>query len=326
MTILSTIASLGTNAIVGSGILKVYSREKALKLVGTGEAILKDSVALEKLTSTEIAALKEAITKIKKELYAIRNVPDAVETIVNTKATVFFNKFPSLKTELDILTEVERYRFYDYFVNISEEFVLQIEKTPDFIVHWDILTDAQKLSVKLDKIGYYRKWYIIRVNEEAVQLRNSGLWQDIRRGIANTENANKSINEMESLVDLKIQYKLDLVRSLYFEAGDARCFAGQFEGKSIDVMGRITQQALDTQWKFKPTRAMFDFENSMVIHFKKITNPSSGVPALDILVIDLKGFNNNIKAEILNYIEVQYPTYVNPSHSDFQKLIILNKE
>ena len=120
MAILSTIASLGTNAIAGSGILKAYSREKALKLVGTGEAILKDSVALEKLTSTEIAALKEAITKIKKELYAIRNVPDAVETIVNTKATVFFNKFVDLEDGINALSSANKVLFYNKFVSLSE--------------------------------------------------------------------------------------------------------------------------------------------------------------------------------------------------------------
>jgi hypothetical protein len=120
MAILSTIASLGTNSIAGSGILKAYSREKALKLVGTGEAILKDTVALEKLSSTEIATLEEAIKKIKNELYAVRNVPEAVETIINTKATVFFNKFVDLENGISTLSQANKVLFYNKFVSLSE--------------------------------------------------------------------------------------------------------------------------------------------------------------------------------------------------------------
>jgi hypothetical protein len=326
LTLLSTITSLGTNALAGYGILKAYSREEGLKLVGTGEAILKDSNATIHMTSMEINALEDAIKRIKNEFYAIRNEQDAVNTIVRTKSAVFFNKFPSIKNELEMITEASRHKFYDDFVNISEDFLKELDKTPDFIPYWDNLSDAEKLSFKLDKVMKYKAWYVSKVSEEAVLMRNSGLWQDIRRGAPNTSNANKGLNELESLVDLKIQFKLDIERSLYFEAGDARCFAGQFQGKSIDVMGRLSQQALETQWTLKPTKAMKDFRNSIKDHFKKITNPEPNVPALDILVIDLKGFNQSRTDEIYNFLQSEFPTYLNPQHPDFEKLIILNKE
>jgi hypothetical protein len=120
LTILTTIAALGTNAIAGSGILKAYTREQGLKLVGTGEALLKDTNALNKLNPDEIIALKNAIKSIKNELYAIRNVPEAVETIKNTKADVLFFKFPGLRSALDELSEFERLAFRTKFVNLSE--------------------------------------------------------------------------------------------------------------------------------------------------------------------------------------------------------------
>lgn len=120
LTILSTIASLGTNALAGSGILKAYSREEGLKLVGTGEAILKDSNATIHMTLMEINALEDAIKRIKNEFYAIRNEQNAVETIINTKANVFFNKFSDLENGINTLTQAQKLSFYNSFVNISE--------------------------------------------------------------------------------------------------------------------------------------------------------------------------------------------------------------
>ncbi|WP_281322471.1 hypothetical protein [Flavobacterium aestivum] len=147
MAILSTIASLGTNTIAGSGILKAYSREEALKLVGTGEAILKDSNALSKLGATPALrlearlALEEAIIKIKKELYSIRNVPEAVDVIKKVKADVLFFKFPGLKNALDELSEFERLAFRTKFLNLSEREANALQS------HWIGSTFATKQEI-----------------------------------------------------------------------------------------------------------------------------------------------------------------------------------
>ncbi|MCD0470486.1 hypothetical protein [Flavobacterium sp. JAS] len=124
MAILSSIASIGLNAVAGSGILKAFSREEALKLVGTGEAILKDSAALEKLLPAEIKALEEAVKRIKNELYSIRNVPEAVETIINTKASVLFDKFVDLKTAFNTISPVDKALFYKNFSSLAEKEII----------------------------------------------------------------------------------------------------------------------------------------------------------------------------------------------------------
>jgi hypothetical protein len=328
MTILSSISSLGFNLVAGSGILKVYTREQGLKLVGTGEAILKDSKivggANPLLNANEILALEEAIKKIKNELYAIRNLPEAVETIVNTRGAVFINKFPELKNELELLSQASKYRIYEDFGNISEDFIKQIEKTPDFFSHWAGLTQAERTNILSTylKSSYFKSWYINKAEAIAQQWQSHPtLWFDLRKG-------NKyALNELGTLVDLQIQYKLDLYRSLIFEAGDARCYSGIFQGKSIDVMGRLSEDILQQGWTKSLTRAKNQFNKSIDVHINKIVNPKGGIPPLDILVIDLKGFdefNSTIRSNIMNYIQTKYPTYLDPLHPNSQKLIILN--
>ncbi|PIF60069.1 hypothetical protein [Flavobacterium sp. 2] len=138
---MSTIASLGTNTIAGSGILKAYSREEALRLVGTGEAILKDSKALSKMLPKEIEALNEAIKRIKKELYSIRKVPEAVDIIVSAKADALFFKFPGLKNALAELSDFERLAFRSKFLNLSEREVNALQS------HWIGSTFATKKEI-----------------------------------------------------------------------------------------------------------------------------------------------------------------------------------
>lgn len=138
---MATIASLGTNTIAGSGILKAYSREEALKLVGTGEAILKDSKALSKMLPKEIEALNEAIKRIKKELYSIRKIPEAVDVIVNAKADVLYFKFPGLKNTLTELSEFERTAFRSKFLNLSEREANALQS------HWIGSTFATKQEI-----------------------------------------------------------------------------------------------------------------------------------------------------------------------------------
>ncbi|WP_286971071.1 hypothetical protein [Flavobacterium sp. UBA4854] len=120
LAILSTIGSIGSNAL-GTGILNTYSRVEALEFVGTGEAILKDSIALETMTSNQIMVLEESIKRVKNELYPIRNIPESTETIINIKATVFFDKFTDLEAGINTLSSTNKLLFYNKFVNLSEK-------------------------------------------------------------------------------------------------------------------------------------------------------------------------------------------------------------
>jgi hypothetical protein len=304
MTILSTISSLGFNLTAGSGILKVYTREQGLKLVGTGEAILKDSNALSTMLPNEIVALEEAIKKIKNELYAVRNVPEAVQTITRTKATVFFYKFPQIKNELEILTETSRFKFFDDFGNISKEFVLEFDKTPDFIAHWDTLSDAQKLSVKLDKIGYYKTWYPIRTEAKALERFNLKI-------IDLDTNKPFRLPECRTWVDLQTQSKGLFEGLPYGKIGDVRGVSGNYNGislsgKSIDFWGLPKGALLSNNYQgaqraISIKRLLDSIDGHFVKFFSSTRFPGE---SLDIFIMDLRYYDQDlaIKNIVLNYI------------------------
>ncbi|MCD9575460.1 hypothetical protein [Flavobacterium soyae] len=200
MTILSSIASLGANGIAGSGILKTYSREKALRLVGTGEAILKDSTALSKMLPKEIEALNEAIKRIKKELYSIRKTPEVVDIIINTKADVLFFKFPGLKNALSELSDFERLAFRSKFLNLSEREINALQSRwigSTFATKQEIIQNSEIWikNIKLEKYLKEGRYELISIlyNKEITE---GYLHNGIRYAMTATDATSETLAEL----------------------------------------------------------------------------------------------------------------------------------
>lgn len=157
MQFIANLVGLSSSTIAASGILNVLGREQGLRFVGAGEAILRDSNALEKLTVNEIAQLDEAVKKIKNELYKIINLPESVNTIVHVEARVRFYQFPALRSELESISEINKTRFFKDFVSGNDVFLVRLEKNPKYVINWQNYTEAEKITASLDKLASLEK-------------------------------------------------------------------------------------------------------------------------------------------------------------------------
>lgn len=316
MAFISMYVSVTTGAIIANGGLQIYGREESLKFVGTGEAILKDADALATLNPNQIVDLRNAVKIVKNELYAIKRTAgatQATETISRTKGAVIFYKFPEVKNELEALSDVARNRFFDDCVNSSQEFIQELDKTPDFIVHWDSLSDAQKISFKLDKIGYYEVWYPIRTEAKALERFN---W-----GIIDPDSGKYGLHECRTWVDFETQSKGVFQAKPYGKIGDVIAVSGEYNGvplagKTIDFWGQNSNWNQFYQGT-KRTRQIRKLLESIDSHFVKYFN-STIFPgeSLDIFVMDLRYLENDsaIKTLILN--KINDPNYFYKSLRD----------
>lgn len=257
LAILSTIGSIGSNAL-GSGILNTYSRVEALEFVGTGEAILKDSIAMETMTSNQIIVLEEAIKRVKNELYPIRNTPETAEIIINTKGAVLFNKFTGLETEINTLSQTSKALFYKNFVSLSEK---ELE-----ILHswWLGSTDVGKLEIiqnantwlkyikarnflKNKQYQEIEKLFGLKIVEAEIPpgyptLRYLDLEDDIIQTITIADRTDDIalINHFYSEIPLDI---LDVVKQHYYRNNHL-----YFDGKNLKL-GRFGRNSLENeQW------------------------------------------------------------------------------
>ncbi|WP_123924564.1 MULTISPECIES: hypothetical protein [unclassified Flavobacterium] len=304
LQLFSTFLSFGTNVVAGSGILNQFSKAEATKFVGTAEAILKDSEALSILSTEEIAGLKEMVKKVKNELYILRNEEEVIHTIVRTQVKIRLNKYAPIRNELEIIEEASKNRLYDDLFNVSEDFIIQIEKTPDFIKYWDTLPESEKLAFNLNKTGSYKIWYVVRTEAKALERFNLKLI-DLDTGKP------FRLPECRTWVDLQTQSKGLFEPLPYGKIGDVLGMSGSYNsislsGKTIDFWGLPKGALLSNNFNgAQRIKSINKLLESIDDHFIKFFN-STKYPgeSLDIFVMDLRYYDQDleIKNMVLNYI------------------------
>lgn len=123
------------------------------------------------------------------------------------------------------------------------------------------------------------------------------------------------IHETDSFIKLELENSGVTRASNIDEAGDVIMQGGSLNGLSLDPMG-LSHNAI-IGWSQKFNRNFNKFKNSIDEHFAKIHTPSNGRPPLDKVVIDFKymdDINPNLKQNVLDYIEVNYPQYNNSTY------------
>lgn len=304
LQLFSTFLSFGTNVVAGSGILNQFSKVEATKFVGTAEAILKDSEALSILSVEEIAGLKEIVKKVKNELYILRNEEEVIHTIVRTQVKIRLNKYAPIRNELELIGEVSKNRLYDDLFNASENFIIQIEKTPDFIKYWNSLPESEKLAFNLNKTGSYKIWYVVRTEAKALERFNLKLI-DLDTGKP------FRLPECRTWVDLQTQSKGLFEPLPYGKIGDVLGMSGSYNsislsGKTIDFWGLPKGALLSNNFNgAQRIKSINKLLQSIDDHFIKFFN-STKFPgeSLDIFVMDLRYYDQDleIKNMVLNYI------------------------
>lgn len=316
LQLISTFLSLGTNIIAGSGILNQFSKAEATKFVGTAEAILKDSEALKTLSADEIIGLKEIVKKVKNELYIVRNEEEIIHIIVRTQAKVRINKYPVLKDELEKI--FSKNLFYDTFYNIPEDFLINLKKNPEFIQHWDTLSEAEKVALSLEKLGYFKNWYQIKIENIAELRYKTPDFIDLKT------KRPYSRHELISWADEEIQFESLFRKNIDGEAGDAIIISGPSQGKSIDFFGTPKEAFLSNSWKFKYDKSFEKLTQSIDRHFEKILFPQPGIPKLDIFVLDFRYYEfgpENLRNDVMNYLKNPNYHYNNMVNSQYFKII-----
>ncbi|OCX54252.1 hypothetical protein BEL04_08320 [Mucilaginibacter sp. PPCGB 2223] len=244
---------------------------------------------------------------------------DAVAT-----AIMRFSDSTELRKALLNLNNADLARFLNDFGDIPDDLLLRLKNSPEYIQYWQGLSNAERDVVNADKLTSFNNWYKNYVDEEVQRRLDTGKWIDVDISSKTGEPKKKRNSEMESMVELDIIYKMKLRPSSALDAGDAVATAGDYINKSVDPLGSPIV-AFEKNWKKNPTQFIEQFLESIDDHFLKIKVAKDGKPKLDIVVIDLKNFDNydpQLRTTIMNKINdptYKYREFVNPNH-----LIIIN--
>lgn len=310
------LASIGSGTVIGSGIFKRYTKIEAARFWAIGERVLEDTTLASKLTQNERAILEEGIKRFKDGGFPVRYTPEVISEVRRTEGIMKFYDDLILRGEIEILDEAKKIRFLDDAGDAESSLVRNLKYNPDFVPHWDTLSDAEKNLFKNNKTQYFNNWYKAKVVTLAEQLRASGIWIDVRKGIP------YKLNELETIVEINIKYKANLRPNLITEAGDAIATSGSEIGRSFDVMG-IPKEAFEKFTWTDPKQRILSiegFKKSIRTHFRKIDTPQGGLPALDKIVLDFKNFDefdSSLRIEIMQYINspsFEYKHLVNSNY------------
>jgi hypothetical protein len=300
-----SVFSLGGGIVSGSGILKTYSAEDAAQLVGFSRQVLTDVDAVTRLTPNDLTIFRKGLDVFENGLFRVKYDMEFVKDVSRGRAVLKFYDDAALRVKIFSLDEVNKLRFLDNFADISNDFTINLKRNPDFVAHWDTLSDAEKTAVNGDKINYFNNWYKAKVVTLAEELRAGGIWIDARGGMY-------KLHELETLVEINIKYGASLRPSSITEAGDGIATAGAEINKSFDAMGIPESAFNDIVWTNATKRRMQIklFKRSIDKHFKKIVEPENGTPPLDKIVLDFKNFDEfdpTLRIQFMNYIND--PTY-----------------
>lgn len=151
------LASLGGGAAT-TGIIGAYSKKDTAKILATGEYILSDAEAVAKLTVNDIKVLREGLDRFDHASFSIKS---ATEFIKNTKLTVGelkFYRYAGIRTELTVLSEPLRMRFFEDFGNASREYLAVLDEHSHAISTWSKTQEEGLDIIKGDK-DYWLKSY-----------------------------------------------------------------------------------------------------------------------------------------------------------------------
>lgn len=147
-------------------------------------------------------------------------------------------------------------------------------------------------------------------------------------------------HETDSFIELELTIGGKSRTSLSNEAGDIIMQGGSLNGKSLDPLGirydlsqKISQQQdimrFYTNWlgEYIPNQESKGFLGSIDKHFRKITNPIVGKPALDVVVIDYKYFDEISIAigQSPNYLRQQIDLFIITNFSQYNNSNFLIK-
>lgn len=200
-----------------------------------------------------------------------------------------------LREEFKALGENRMIIFIEKYGNISEEAFTNIKYKPkDHIKHLMDFPDATH------NIAYFNKRRAEMLPPPFKDVADGNLY---------------GIQEIDSFIEVELQFGGAARPSLGSEAGDIVMQGGTLNGQSLDPMGLAPNSIAG--WSQKYNKNLKDFKKAIDRHFKKIHTPSNNRPPLDKVVIDFKymdEINPNLKQEIINYIETEFPQYNNVNY------------
>ena len=115
------------------------------------------------------------------------------------------------------------------------------------------------------------------------------------------------MHEVDSFIEIELQFGGKAKASLLDEAGDIIMQGGSLNGKSLDPLG-LSPNSINP-WKDNFADQFEDFKVSIDRHFEKIHSPKIGKPPLDKVVIDFKymdQINSTLKQQVLDYIQLKH--------------------
>ncbi|MFN3444486.1 MAG: hypothetical protein ACK44D_01995 [Bacteroidia bacterium] len=123
------------------------------------------------------------------------------------------------------------------------------------------------------------------------------------------------IHEIDSFIEIELQFGGKARASLSNEAGDIIMVGGTLNGKSLDPLG-LAPNAINP-WKNNFAYQFGGFKVSIDRHFEKIFSPDISKPPLDKVVIDFKYMDQidpTLKQQVLDYIQLKHQQYNNSTY------------
>jgi len=235
----------------------------------------------------------------------------AKQQLINYWKRIYYDL--ALRSEFRLLGEDGMIKFIDRYGDISEESISLIRYNPTkHIKHLmefvDATHDIAIFNVRRSEI----------LPPSYIDADGVGLFRT---------------HEVNSFIELELQFFGKIRASARNEAGDVIMFGGSLNGKSLDAMGirnnvpgLIQQKGIQfyTNWLGDIDTG---FLGSIKTHFEKIYVPRDGKPALDIVVIDYKYFDEISSAigQPPNYFKNLIDSFISTNFSQYNNSTYLIK-
>lgn len=158
MQLAGTIAVIGGVAANGSGIFEIVSIDDAASFVGTGEAILNDTNAVNNLTTNEFKVLDEAIKRFNKALSLSSNDSDIANEILDSKSIIKFYDAADLRTALESLSDDLKFKAFQDFQKIPPEVLALLKENPESIYIWANIDSAGQSNIAQNQLTFLKSF------------------------------------------------------------------------------------------------------------------------------------------------------------------------
>ncbi|MDO3641332.1 hypothetical protein [Mucilaginibacter sp. L3T2-6] len=252
---------------------------------------------------------------------------DAIRVFSDDATAVKVLKFSDnkeLRKAILALNDEDIVRFLNDFANISDDLLLKLKDSPEYVEYWSQLSDVEKDAVNADKLTSFTSWYKNYVVTRAQRYLDTGIWIDVRRTKPGGKPVLYNPHEVETIVEIDIKFKAKSRPNGSEEAGDAIATSGLLKSKSYDPLG-APLTAFQKSWTKDPQQFIDQFLDAIDVHFNKIRTPLPPRPPLDIVVMDLKHFDDfdpGMRTTIMN--KINSPTYEYKEYVNSNNLIIIN--